>query len=187
MFAQRPFGQRVANIGTWQNALSVLGYLAVIVNCALIGMSGQVSRLWPGLTSTQTILCIVVLEHIMLGLRSAMTHLLPDMPSWLATEIARAEHIRREILTKESSVNSRSSTPFNTSLRNLLTDRQPTSSPPETATDSDALIFHHIAPLEKPLPKYVQVDGQQVDDKTDVASSSKPSSLQVETSKFFIF
>lgn len=59
---QRPFGQRVANIGTWQNALGFLGLAAVIVNCALIGLSGQVSRLWPGLTSTQTVLLIVALE-----------------------------------------------------------------------------------------------------------------------------
>lgn len=79
---QRPFGQRVANIGTWQNALGLLGLAgkrhkllrhkpnpflisptaAVIVNCALIGLSGQVSRLWPGLTQTQTVLLIVALE-----------------------------------------------------------------------------------------------------------------------------
>lgn len=97
---QRPFGQRVANIGTWQNALSLLSLAAVIVNCALIGMSGQVSRLWPGLTSTQTVILIVTLEHIMLGLRSALTWLLPELPSWLAAEIARAEHCRREMQCK---------------------------------------------------------------------------------------
>lgn len=97
---QRPFGQRVANIGTWQNALSMLGLAAVIVNCALIGLSGQVSRLWPDLTSTQTIILIVTLEHIMLGLRSALTWLLPELPSWLAAEIARAEHCRREMQCK---------------------------------------------------------------------------------------
>ncbi|XP_055601071.1 anoctamin-8-like isoform X3 [Uranotaenia lowii] len=97
---QRPFGQRVANIGTWQNALGMLGLAAVIVNCALIGLSGQVSRLWPGLTSTQTVILIVALEHIMLGLRSALTWILPELPSWLAAEIARAEHCRREMQCK---------------------------------------------------------------------------------------
>ncbi|XP_065084243.1 anoctamin-8 isoform X2 [Ochlerotatus camptorhynchus] len=97
---QRPFGQRVANIGTWQNALGMLGLAAVIVNCALIGLSGQVSRLWPGLTSTQTVILIVALEHVMLGLRSALTWILPELPSWLAAEIARAEHCRREMQCK---------------------------------------------------------------------------------------
>lgn len=100
---QRPFGQRVANIGTWQTALSFLSLAAVIVNCALIGLSGQVSRLWPGLTSAQTIILIVALEHIMLGLRSALTWILPELPSWLAAEIARAEHCRREMQCKGTS------------------------------------------------------------------------------------
>lgn len=97
---QRPFGQRVANIGTWQNALSLLSLAAVIVNCALIGLSGQVSRLLPGLTSTQTVILIVALEHVMLALQSALTWLLPELPSWLAAEIARAEHCRREMQCK---------------------------------------------------------------------------------------
>ncbi|KAH8375735.1 hypothetical protein KR093_008376 [Drosophila rubida] len=100
---QRPFGQRVANIGTWQNALSILSLAAVIVNCALIGLSGQVSRLWPGLSTAQTIILIVTLEHIMLGLRQALTWLLPELPSWLAAEIARAEHCRREMQCKGTS------------------------------------------------------------------------------------
>jgi anoctamin-8 len=36
----------------------------------------------------------------MLGLRSALTWLLPELPSWLAAEIARAEHCRREMTVK---------------------------------------------------------------------------------------
>uniref|UniRef100_A0A1B0D023 Anoctamin n=1 Tax=Phlebotomus papatasi TaxID=29031 RepID=A0A1B0D023_PHLPP len=113
---QRPFGQRVANIGTWQNALSLLGLAAVIVNCALIGLSGQVSRLWPGLTSTQTVILIVALEHLMLGLRSALTWLLPELPSWLAAEIARAEHCRREMQCKGTSPRATPPSPSSTSI-----------------------------------------------------------------------
>lgn len=36
----------------------------------------------------------------MLALRSALTWLLPELPSWLAAEIARAEHCRREMQCK---------------------------------------------------------------------------------------
>lgn len=79
---QRAFGQRVSNIGTWQTALSFLSLAAVIVNCTLIGLSGQVSRLWPGLNTVQTILLIVALEHVMLGLRSALNWILPELPTW---------------------------------------------------------------------------------------------------------
>jgi anoctamin-8 len=36
----------------------------------------------------------------MLGLRSALTWILPELPSWLAAEIAKAEHCRREMQVK---------------------------------------------------------------------------------------
>lgn len=41
-----------------------MGYMAVLVNCALIGLSGQVHRMFPDMTATQTILLIVALEVI---------------------------------------------------------------------------------------------------------------------------
>jgi anoctamin-8 len=59
---QRPFGQRVADIGTWQTAMEVMGLVGVMVNCALIGLSGQVDRMFPNITPTQTIILIIVLE-----------------------------------------------------------------------------------------------------------------------------
>ncbi|XP_037911373.1 anoctamin-8 isoform X2 [Hermetia illucens] len=137
---QRPFGQRVANIGTWQNALSILSLAAVIVNCALIGLSGQVSRLWPGLTTTQTIILIVALEHVMLGLRSALTWLLPELPSWLAAEIARAEHCRREMQCKGPSP--RATPPSPPSTTSMSQQEQMT---PDIATTNDQSIESQLA------------------------------------------
>ncbi|XP_055848651.1 anoctamin-8 isoform X4 [Episyrphus balteatus] len=140
---QRPFGQRVANIGTWQNALSVLSLAAVIVNCALIGLSGQVSRLWPGLTTTQTIILIVTLEHIMLGLRSALTWLLPELPSWLAAEIARAEHCRREMQCKGTTPRPTPPTPPSTTSLSHQDAEQMT--PMDAATTNDQSLESQLA------------------------------------------
>lgn len=42
--------------------MEVMGVIAVVVNCALIGMSGQIHRLVPSLTTTGTVLLIVGLE-----------------------------------------------------------------------------------------------------------------------------
>lgn len=36
----------------------------------------------------------------MLGLRSVLKYILPELPEWLAAEIARAEHCRREMQCK---------------------------------------------------------------------------------------
>lgn len=45
-----------------QDAMEVMGVIAVIVNCALIGMSGQVQRMFPNLSTQGTIILIVILE-----------------------------------------------------------------------------------------------------------------------------
>ena len=92
---QRPFGQRVPNIGTWQQCMEYMSIIAVLVNCALIGLSGEVHRMFPDMTATQTILLIVALEHIMLCIRFIITCVIPDIPSWLATEMAKIEWARR--------------------------------------------------------------------------------------------
>ena len=42
--------------------MEMMGTVGVIVNCALIGLSGQVNRMFPNITATQTILLIIVLE-----------------------------------------------------------------------------------------------------------------------------
>jgi len=59
---QRPFGQRVNSIGTWQTAMEAMGIIACVVNCALIGQSGQVHRMFPNITANQIIILIVILE-----------------------------------------------------------------------------------------------------------------------------
>ncbi|KAE9536690.1 hypothetical protein AGLY_007092 [Aphis glycines] len=99
---QRPFGQRIKDIGMWQNIMEVMGFIAVLVNCALIGLSGQVHRLLPDMTAIQTVLLIVALEHIMLAFRCALSCLIPDVPQWIATEMAKTEYIRREAASSKS-------------------------------------------------------------------------------------
>ncbi|XP_074094463.1 anoctamin 8 white walker isoform X2 [Cotesia typhae] len=100
---QRPFGRRVSSIGTWQNAMEAMGLVAILVNCALIGLSGQVQRMFPEMSATQTILLIVALEHIMLAIRFIITCAIPDIPSWVATEMAKVEFLRREAVRRLSS------------------------------------------------------------------------------------
>ncbi len=47
---------------SFQTAMEMMGTVGVIVNCALIGLSGPVNRIFPNMTATQTILLIIVLE-----------------------------------------------------------------------------------------------------------------------------
>lgn len=171
----------MANIGTWQNALAVLGFAAVIVNCALIGLSGQVSRLWPGLSSTQTIILIVTLEHVMLGLRTALTWLLPELPSWLAAEIARAEHCRREMHCKGTSqINETTPSTTHSSVLSQNTYEEIHSDINKSACDfTGDIIFDHIAPISPKFKKSLFLKSNLSIDKSISAQNRIPTPVQV--------
>lgn len=100
MTYQRPFGKTVENIGTWQDALELMGVIAIIVNCALIGVSGQVQRMIPGASREMVIIIIVLLEHIILGLKFLIAYAIPDIPETIETNRAKLEFLRREALKK---------------------------------------------------------------------------------------
>jgi anoctamin-8 len=97
---QRPFGERVPNIGVWQVAMECMGTIAIIVNCALIGQCGQIFKFLPSMSEISMILFIVGLEHVVLFLKMLITHLVPDIPSWVEKELTRIEHKRQELERK---------------------------------------------------------------------------------------
>ncbi|NWV03396.1 ANO8 protein, partial [Ptilonorhynchus violaceus] len=59
---QRPFGQRVHDIGQWQKVMEAMGVVAIVVNCYLIAQCGQLQRLFPWLSPEGAIVSVVVLE-----------------------------------------------------------------------------------------------------------------------------
>ncbi|XP_066983776.1 anoctamin-10-like isoform X2 [Macrobrachium rosenbergii] len=103
---QRPFGHRAQSIGVWQDAMELMGVLGIMVNCMLIGLSGQVHRMFPEMSTVHTILLIIVLEHAMIALKYGISYAIPDIPDWVATEMAKVEFQRREALRRLSSSNS---------------------------------------------------------------------------------
>ncbi|XP_030921036.1 anoctamin-8 [Geospiza fortis] len=84
---QRPFGQRVASIGHWQKVMEAMGVLAIVVNCYLIAQCGQLQRLFPGLSPQ---------AHFALLLKYVIQVAIPDIPAWVAEEMAKLEYQRRE-------------------------------------------------------------------------------------------
>lgn len=91
----------------------------------------------------------------MLGLRSALTWLLPELPSWLAAEIARAEHCRREMQCKGTSPRPSPPTPPST-----------TSTQPEQ--EAGLLAHHHHHHHDQSL------DSQIADDAVFLEQQSYP-------------
>uniref|UniRef100_A0A8C3DHH8 Anoctamin n=1 Tax=Corvus moneduloides TaxID=1196302 RepID=A0A8C3DHH8_CORMO len=93
---QRPFGQRVQSIGQWQKVMEAMGVLAIVVNCYLIAQCGQLQRLFPWLSPEGAIVSVVVLEHFALLLKYVIQVAIPDIPAWVAEEMAKLEYQRRE-------------------------------------------------------------------------------------------
>ncbi|MBN3325889.1 ANO10 protein, partial [Atractosteus spatula] len=58
---KRPFSEPAASMGVWQLAFETMSVIAVITNCALIGMSPQVKSCFPD-SETQLILIVVAAE-----------------------------------------------------------------------------------------------------------------------------
>lgn len=97
---QRPFGQHVSSIGSWQYAMEVIGMLGVTVNCALLGISGQLQDVFPQYSAIGIFLIVAFLEHAILGLKLAISIAIPDIPGWVQTELAKLEYKRRQALKK---------------------------------------------------------------------------------------
>ncbi|NXO45314.1 ANO8 protein, partial [Locustella ochotensis] len=97
---QRPFGQRVRSIGQWQKVMEAMGVLAIMVNCYLMAQCGQLQRLFPWLSPEGAIVSVVVLEHFALLLKYVIQVAIPDIPAWVAEEMAKLEYQRREAFKK---------------------------------------------------------------------------------------
>lgn len=70
--------------------------LAIVVNCYLIGQCGQLQRLFPWLSPEAAIVSVVVLEHLALLVKYLIHAAIPDIPGWVAEEMAKLEYQRRE-------------------------------------------------------------------------------------------
>jgi hypothetical protein len=52
----------LCSFNVFKDALELMGLMAVVVNCALIGVSGQIKRMLPVTELSTTIIIIVILE-----------------------------------------------------------------------------------------------------------------------------
>ncbi|KAK7063201.1 Anoctamin-8 [Halocaridina rubra] len=95
---QRPFGERAQSIGVWQDAMELMGVLSIIVNCAMIGMSGHIQHIYPNISIIEVILLMVLLEHILIALKYGISYAIPDVPEWIENKMAKIEFQRREAL-----------------------------------------------------------------------------------------
>ncbi|XP_067853542.1 anoctamin-10 [Heptranchias perlo] len=91
---RKPLVSPAANIGVWQTAFEMLGFLSVITNCLLISISPQVEEYCAenNLTSKNVLLWTVGVEHALLAIKIILAFVIPDIPQWVRLRIDRVEY-----------------------------------------------------------------------------------------------
>ncbi|XP_021113372.1 anoctamin-10 isoform X3 [Heterocephalus glaber] len=97
---KRPFSEPSASIGVWQLAFETMSVIAVVTNCALIGMSPQVNAVFPD-SKTELVLIVVVVEHVLLALKFILAFAIPDKPRHIQMKLARLEFESLEALKQQ--------------------------------------------------------------------------------------
>ncbi|XP_051999731.1 anoctamin-10 isoform X2 [Xyrauchen texanus] len=96
---KRPFTEPASDIGVWQLAFETMSIIAVVTNCALIGLSPQVKAYFPE-SETQLILIVVAIEHVLLALKFILAFVIPDVPKQIQIKLAKLEFQSLEALKK---------------------------------------------------------------------------------------
>ncbi|XP_043117368.1 anoctamin-10 isoform X2 [Puntigrus tetrazona] len=96
---KRPFSEPAANIGVWQLAFETMSIIAVVTNCALIGLSPQAKAYFPE-SDSQLILIVVAIEHVLLAFKFILAFVIPDVPKHIQVKLAKLEFDSLEALKK---------------------------------------------------------------------------------------
>jgi len=98
----RPFYRGAQNIGTWYTILEVLGVVAVITNCAMIGLSFTALNQSLGGNPFACLGIIVIIEHVILFAKFIIAVLIPDHPGWIQKEMAKQDYIRSQTMKQQA-------------------------------------------------------------------------------------
>ncbi|CAF2667701.1 unnamed protein product [Rotaria sp. Silwood2] len=100
MICQRPFSQRVKDIGHWQKIMEHMVIAAIIVNCIFCSIRGVFRRMLPDLPFAAEIFLLVCIEHFLIIICKIIRSSIENIPYWVRVEKAKMEYHRREALTK---------------------------------------------------------------------------------------
>ncbi|CAL8104443.1 unnamed protein product [Orchesella dallaii] len=104
---QRPFAQRVSNIGAWQEAFGAVAVLAVMMNCALLCANTDLREYGSDLTDAQWIFLFVLMEHMILGSQFLVGKIISKIPYNIKVSLAASDYRSWKMLKKEQSAKTR--------------------------------------------------------------------------------
>ncbi|XP_075068505.1 anoctamin-10 isoform X2 [Mixophyes fleayi] len=97
---KRPFSEPSASIGVWMLAFETMGIIAVVTNCALLGMSPQVKSVVQD-SNLDLFLMVAAIEHALLALKFILAFVIPDKPYDIQIKLAKLEFESMEALKQK--------------------------------------------------------------------------------------
>lgn len=87
---QRPIAEKTSSIGVWEHVLQLMIVVAVVTNCALIGLTSAQLRLGlPMLSPTGRMLLVICTEHAILFVGYLLQSVFPRIPPAVRRALAR--------------------------------------------------------------------------------------------------
>ncbi|KAJ7997799.1 hypothetical protein DPEC_G00215870 [Dallia pectoralis] len=82
---RKPFSAPVSNLGVWQTAFEVLGFVSVMSNCWLLLLSPRVQEfcLEGRISSKNILLFAILVEHVLILFKMVLAFMIPDEPDWV--------------------------------------------------------------------------------------------------------
>eukprot|EP00455_Lapot_gusevi_P038844 TRINITY_DN4353_c0_g2_i6.p1 TRINITY_DN4353_c0_g2~~TRINITY_DN4353_c0_g2_i6.p1 ORF type:complete len:329 (+),score=94.80 TRINITY_DN4353_c0_g2_i6:121-1107(+) len=95
---QRPAIRRVANIGVWHDVFVFMSIAAVVTNFGFLAVHIYVypSAILPHWDIIHKLALVVVIEHVVLGLKVLLARIIPDVPRSVQLAVAREERFLRK-------------------------------------------------------------------------------------------
>ncbi|XP_018594759.1 anoctamin-10 isoform X1 [Scleropages formosus] len=83
---RKPSSAPVSDIGVWQPAFEVLGFVSVISNCWLLLLSPGVRQFCQegGFSSRNALLFAILVEHVLIFGKMILAFVIPDEPAWIS-------------------------------------------------------------------------------------------------------
>jgi len=96
-FARRPEPRGAANIGTWYDILTTVSFIAVFTNCAIVCFETVIMHEWFPRAADRAY-AFILAEHLILGLKFALSYFVPDEPQDITIHLARQDYIVNVLL-----------------------------------------------------------------------------------------
>ncbi|CAB1323335.1 unnamed protein product [Coregonus sp. 'balchen'] len=101
---RKPFSAPVSNMGVWQTAFEVLGFVSVMSNCWLLLLSPRVQKfcLEGGISGKNIILFAILVEHVLILVKMILAFMIPAEPDWVRIKREQIEFHSMQALGQQA-------------------------------------------------------------------------------------